>query len=204
MYTSITGDYDPPRNDVEVFSEYNQFKDPRLNAKIYKILPHLFFDVKYSIWVDGNMFPKISKEELIDLLAGKDIAVIRHSERNCLYKEADLCLATAKNHINPDTQPLVDQVARYRTENFPEGAGLAVCGMLIRRHTDTIKRLNEQWWSEICSGSFRDQVSFPYVFRDHIQWIDGEGNWKDNKYWRLVSHKGISKFFYSLPQPSDS
>ena len=35
--------------------------------------------------------------------------------------------------------------------------------MILRRHTDAIRRLNEAWWNEIVRGSRRDQLSFNYV-----------------------------------------
>lgn len=54
------------------------------------------------------------------------------------------------------------QVARYRTEGYPENNGLAETGITLRRHTDAAKRHGEAWWAEIAGGSRRDQLSFDY------------------------------------------
>jgi hypothetical protein len=35
--------------------------------------------------------------------------------------------------------------------------------VILRRHTDAIRHLNEAWWNEIVRGSRRDQLSFNYV-----------------------------------------
>ena len=41
----------------------------------------------------------------------------------------------------------------------------------VEKKTEQIKKLNEQWWSEICSGSRRDQISFPVVFEGVVRYI---------------------------------
>lgn len=54
-------------------------------------------------------------------------------------------------------------MARYRAEGLPEDAGLIEAPVILRRHTDAIRRLNESWWGEIVRASRRDQLSFNYV-----------------------------------------
>ncbi len=55
VYTAITGGYEPDRNDITVCNFGYQFGSERLNAKIYKCLPHLFFTEAITIWLDGNI-----------------------------------------------------------------------------------------------------------------------------------------------------
>lgn len=161
IYTAIAGDKDEPRNDIKVFTT-DMFVSPRMNAKIFKILPHLFMKDEYSVWVDGNIYPKKTEEEYVSLLGDNDIAVLKHPERDCVYEEAGFCKIKGKDtaeHIDP-------QVQRYRQAGYPANNGLYACGFIIRRHTEEMKRLCERWWAEICTGSSRDQISFPVVFKD--------------------------------------
>lgn len=188
LYTAKTWDKDSPQRGIKCFTKYNKFKDPRRNAKIYKILSHLYDDSEYSIWIDANIELKVPYREMIDLLGDKDIAVLRHPERSCLYQEADVCQQWKKDDYNL----IEEQIQRYIKEGFKEKQGLWFCGVIIRRHTGAIKRLNEQWWAEICRGSVRDQISFPYVFKDVVQTIDVP-DFRNNKYFVRRGHDYSSK-----------
>lgn len=154
----------------KIKNAYNLFKEPRRNAKIHKILPHLFIDTDISIWLDGNISLNITPEELAEKwLVNKDIAVWKHFERTCLYDEADCLLK-----MNVDKNSLIEeQVEKYKKENYPKQCGFGECNVIVRRHTDKIARLNEKWWIEICRYSSRDQISFNYIFRDNVELING-------------------------------
>jgi len=90
LYTAITGDKDFPRKDIKVFSEYNEFKRPVMNAKIYKILAHQYIDEDISVWLDGNLFLKIPEEQLVkEFLGDADMAIFKHPDRDCVYDEAE-------------------------------------------------------------------------------------------------------------------
>ena len=178
IYSAITGKFDKARKDIKVFKAYNQFKDQRRNAKIYKVLSHLYDKDEYSVWVDGNIYLKHPIEYFIKLLGDADIACFPHPERVDLYQEAMFC-----KMFNKDTTSVINkQVRRYKGIT-----GLWACGVIIRRHTDEIKWRNEQWWAEICAGSMRDQISFPYVFGDIVKTLPAV-NLKDNKYFKRYGH----------------
>jgi hypothetical protein len=138
------------------------FKESRRNAKIHKIMPHLYVDTDISIWLDANISLNITPEEMVKLWLndGNDIAVCRHFERDCLYQEAEVC----KTYKLDDPKVIDEQVARYKKNGYPERNGMPECGVIVRRHTPEINRLNERWWAEICRGSSRDQISFAYCF----------------------------------------
>lgn len=56
------------------------------------------------------------------------------------------------------------------------------------------QRLNEQWWSEICRGSFRDQLSFPYTLGKVSKYIETE--WErpfNSRYTKWYPHKTKKK-----------
>ena len=189
VYTALKGKKDAYRNDILCFTDYNQFKTNRMNAKIYKVLPHLFLDVEYSIWVDANIFLKVSPEKLIQQLGHKDIAVIRHPNRTCIYDEANEVI---KKNLD-DCQIVKEQINRYKINGFKKNQGMAMCGVIIRKHTESMAKLNEQWWSEICRGSSRDQISFNYVFKKEINFIDWPGSYNNHLFYR-TDHRTIKLF----------
>ena len=92
VYSAITGGYDSPRNDIKCFYDSSLFKDSRRDARMYKILSHMFVETDYSIWVDGNIFLLIDPKKLITSLGSNDIAVVRHPNRDCVYSEAEIIL----------------------------------------------------------------------------------------------------------------
>lgn len=136
--------------------------DPIRRSRCVKLLPHLWLpphDV--SLWIDASfLWKEANPLTLADLyLKDADMAVVRHYQRNCLYDEADECA-----RLGLDDESLIrDQVSRYETLGFPRHAGLYYTGLLLRRNTPAMRRLNEVWWAEVCRGSRRDQISFPYL-----------------------------------------
>jgi hypothetical protein len=139
------------------------FEDPCRNAKIHKILPHLYFpDAAYSLWVDGSLGFRIRipiEEWIATYLANHDLAVFKHPVRNCIYAEADECIQIGAD----DPETIAQQMRKYRYEGYPRLAGLTESSVLLRRHTPRMKLLNEVWWDEISRHSRRDQLSFNYV-----------------------------------------
>jgi hypothetical protein len=187
VYTAITGDYDSLKEqphtatngaDFVAFLDeprksktwrsrpiHTNFQDPARNAKIHKVLSHIYFpDALYSLWIDGSVtirFP-YSMRRLIQLyLADCDLAVFQHAMRTCIYQEASVCLQRRLD----DPAIIWRQIRRYTKEGYPPNAGLGECTLVLRRHTDTVKAFNEAWWEEITHGSKRDQLSFPYAAR---------------------------------------
>lgn len=131
------------------------------NAKIHKILTHEYLpDANYSLWIDGNIDVSCDIDVLIDkYLQDCDVAFHQHPERTCIYDEAKEVIRLGKD-IPSLVQP---QMERYETHGYPAGHGLIAGGVILRRHTETVRRLNIDWWSEIQRGSCRDQLSFNYV-----------------------------------------
>lgn len=168
VYSAITGDVDRPRtDDVLCFRDYDRFRDQRLNARIYKILSHQFVTADVSIWIDGNITLLVSPEELVSLMPG-DTCAFHHWERDCVYEEARVCI---RSRLDKATT-IRRQMETYRNAGFPEHAGLAATGVLIRRHTPDVCRMNERWWTEICTHSVRDQLSFPVCFNGNLDLLN--------------------------------
>jgi len=178
VYTAMMGDFDklqPP--DVE--GNFVAFVDspvdvggwdvrvipkqgnPRLTARWCKTHPHaLFPETKVSIWIDANVMLVTEPVVLTgEWLADGDMAAFDHPARYCAYDEARRCIRYGKG----DPEKIAAQMEVYETEGFPRDAGLAMTNVVVRRHTEEVKRFNKLWWEEITAHSERDQLSFPYV-----------------------------------------
>lgn len=163
-YTAITNEKDAPRRDVVVFSDYDKFKNPVMNAKVFKILPHKYLDCDVSIWVDGNIKLVVPPEQLVkEWLGDADIAFFRHYKS----KNLDWELKWIKykfNRRSEITKEAEAQVKAYEPLNIQKEE-LGMGGFIIRRHTPLVERFNESWWAEICKYGQRDQLSLPVVLR---------------------------------------
>lgn len=181
IYTAITNNYDEPREDIKVYPGIDKFISPNLNAKIYKVLPHLFMKYDYSIWVDGNVFLKQEEQWYYELLGDYDIAVLQHPLRQNVREEASICL---KLNIGK-ADNIKDQIRAYGNDVLVPR--LAQCSMIIRRNTPEVRQLCEQWWAHICRYSYRDQLSFPIVFKDMARYLPNT-NHDDNQYFKRKTH----------------
>lgn len=186
VYTAITGGYDNLKTQPESATKdvdfiafvdeaypenptwdflpvHKEFSDPNRNAKIHKVMPHLYFPNKeYSLWIDGSVSIEFSFDlkRLIEIyLKDADLAIFRHPERNCIYAEASTCIQRKLD--NPEV--IIKQIKKYTTNKYPPNAGLVEATIILRRHTKQVKEFNEAWWNEIKNGSKRDQISFNYV-----------------------------------------
>lgn len=147
------------------------YKDVRRDSRTVKLLPHIFFpEAEYSLYLDGNIICKVPIQRIIhEWLQDDDIAVFRHHTRDCLFQEAEECIRLGLDC----TTVIRNHVARYRDEGFRSHKGLYQCGVILRRHTPRIKRLNEAWFAQYMTGCKRDQVSFPYVLEKEGVSING-------------------------------
>jgi hypothetical protein len=147
----------------EIRPLHQEFKDPCRNAKIHKLLPHLYFpDADYSLWIDGSIETKSTLpigRWADEYLREHDLALFKHPSRNCVYEEAMACLKGRSD----DTAIIERQMQKYCDEGYPFDNGSAECTVLFRRHTKKTAKFNEAWWTEIKAHSRRDQLSFAYA-----------------------------------------
>ncbi len=138
-------------------------ESPRWASRWCKLHPHeLFPDAEVAVWLDGNvvingdMGPSIQR--VLD--SGLPVGMIRHPERNCVYKEIAACL-----QLNKDSKErLVRQRDRYTSLGLPARGGLYETNVVINiiGHPD-LSRLYDAWWNELSEQSWRDQISLIYV-----------------------------------------
>lgn len=171
------------------------FNDVRRDSRIPKMLPHIYFpETEYSLYVDANIINKVSIKKLIDeWLVDADIAMFAHSTRNCLFKEAEECI-----RLELDSKDVIEaQIQRYK--NFEMNKGLYQGGVILRRHTNKIKQLNEMWFAEYCTGCKRDQISLPYCIETlgiTINAIDGHAY--SHPYFEMFNHVVLSEWALKL------
>lgn len=193
VYTAITGDKDNVRDDVKVFTGYNKFANPVMNAKIYKVLAHKFLETDISIWIDGNIYLNKSPDELVnEWLKEADMAIFEHYRKKDIYWEQMMLKSTFK-HRTPWVVDEVDNQIKYyeETGQIPDKKDMAMGGFIIRRHNERTERFNESWWAEICRWSQRDQISLPVIIKKNpnlkVNYI--KGSIKNHPYLRYNDHK---------------
>jgi len=164
---------------------YDKFVDDRRNSRIQKIMPHKFMNKEYSIYMDANFELLVPPQKIIDeYLKDKDIAVFKHPGRDDIYQEREAIIYLKKE----EPKILFEQTMEYANRGIQDHSGLYSCGIIIRRHTQSINDLNEKWWAEYCRFSKRDQMSFPIVFpKEKIHIIDED--MYHHKYFKFIPHK---------------
>ena len=162
-----------------------------MNAKIFKVLPHKFLDYDISIWIDGNLFLNVPKEQLVkEWLGDADMAVFEHYHKKDLYWEAMMLAQTFKHR----TPWVVDEVNKQMEHNekigMPKREQVVMGSMLIRRNKPIVNQFNEAWWAEICRWSQRDQLSLPIAIRQFpdLKVNIVKGSFKNHPYIRYVDH----------------
>ena len=216
IYTAVTGSYDEPVIPGYVNEDFDyicftdnrnlksDFWDIRLmdesdlddvrKVRSYKILAHKYLsDYDYSLWIDTNIE---LTDNIIDYIhkysKNNKLLAIRHIERDCIYDEAHTCIASAKD---TDIEVINKQMVAYRNDSYPEHNGLISSGVLFRNHNDPdVIRLMEDWFSQLLTGSYRDQLSFNYVcYKNDFEYDCANLFIIKNSYMQLHDH--LSKGF---------
>lgn len=188
IYTATCG-YPIKRNDIKCFTGDGIFNNPVMEAKRYKILPHLFFDKEITIWIDGNIYPKMEKTLVERFLGNADIALLKHPFRETVWEEFEVLKEHKRFHIKWLQKQLKEQEAYYRKQGLPEEAPLYECNFIIRRNNEKVNNLMNAWWAEICRWQWRDQVSFPYVlwkYGKDIKIKTEKSNIRRNKFFKHI------------------
>jgi hypothetical protein len=191
-YTAIINEKDFSRNDIEVFSGYNKFVSPCLNAKIYKVLAHKFLDCDVSIWMDGNIYMLKTPEWYVkEWLMDNDIVFFRHYKSKNIDFELKWIKYVWRSRERSVYEDAIKQVEYYTKAGLlPSKGDMAMGGVIIRRHTPLVEEFNNAWWSEICRFSQRDQLSLPIVLKRFSKLKVNRINEdiKNNKYFKYNVH----------------
>ena len=188
VYTSVIGNYDEindnfikyPKCDYFIISEknrntknwnwidiiefYNSSSPINMN-RFAKMNPSTFFKEKgydYSIYIDGNIDIISNISCFINQInPSTGLAFHHHNSRNCVYDEANSCIAIKKG--NKDE--VVKFIEKLNHEKFPRNFGLFECNVIVSDlNNDKSKRILDAWWNEFLNTDVkRDQLIFPYV-----------------------------------------
>lgn len=185
IYTAIIGDYEAPRDPMfqDEGIDYILFTDKkteskkwqvryaqhcgltcRKQARAIKILSHEYLpEYDLTIWVDANFCQKKSLKPLINAMQ-KDLTLLNHPVRKCIYAEARTCLDGQLDF----SEIIEEQMYFYQQiEGYPSDNGLVATGLILRKNTEEVQKLNSDWWQEVLGKSGRDQLSF-----DYCAWIN--------------------------------
>ncbi len=136
-----------------------------LRHKFWKTHPAAAFpDAEISIWVDGSI--EITDPDFVDkaldYLGDADWMTMKHPWRDCVYDEAVFSAQLSRY----DGVRLTQQADFYRDViGHPVHWGLPATGILVRRHTEAVVEMGEQWWDECLHWTHQDQVSLPVLAR---------------------------------------
>nr|WP_317267847.1 rhamnan synthesis F family protein [Arthrospira sp. SH-MAG29] len=138
-------------------------ENPRRASRLAKILPHKYLpDHDISVYLDSTF--TVKEPDIYNMvercMGDSDIALYKHSERNCVYDEIDFCETSEIRNVDSETCSKIR--AKYQSINYPRKNGLFENGFIFRQNNSKIKELNELWWSEYVSGAERDQFSLMY------------------------------------------
>ena len=165
---------------------YGNFNDKRRNSRIQKIMPHLYLDTEYSIYLDGNIELLVEPQVLIDeFLKDKDVAAFKHPGWNDIYSEGEAIVRLGKD----TKENIVEQIKEYSKQGVKPDGGHCECGVIIRRHTKEVARMNEKWWAEYCRYGVRDQMSFTKAFPiEKVNQIESKQGVHTHKYFKYHTH----------------
>ena len=178
IYTAIVGGYNPLQPHPEIdgiewvaFTDWDTPADsnwqirrirpntsPRLFAKKYKLLPHLYLpEFPKTIWIDGTV--RVDSPSILEALSctHDGIAMFRHPQRHDIFSEAEVSMVMPKYM----EEPIWEQVDSYRAAGIPPH-GLWAATVIAREDNDQVRELGEMWLDQIQRWSIQDQISLPY------------------------------------------
>ena len=86
---------------------------------------------------------------------------------------------------------ILNQINRYKAENYPKKWGMIASGILFRKHNDpqVIKVMNT-WWEELKYQSRRDQLSFNYAcWKNNFKYDVCDLCYWGNEFFEYFQHK---------------
>lgn len=160
--------------------------DKTLSNRYIKMHPgELFPDADYTVYVDGNVgIQSFLGVYLMQINDRTGIAIFAHSQRQCAYAEAKVCISRKKG----SREAIERQMQTYHKKGFPKNFGLYECTIIATDLRNLLSTgLMERWWEEfLASKSYRDQLSLPFImWKSGLKYTDigilGENLFDDNR-----------------------
>ena len=145
--------------------ELNHLDRIRRQRFVKICIPDEIFDnYEYSVYVDCKRNCIVDFEYILSFMEkDADFVTRQHRKRRCIYDEGMICITQGKD----SKEIILKQLDFYRSENYPVHNGLQYTFLLLRRHTEKLKKFSRLWWEQLEKHSFRDQISLPYVAWKH-------------------------------------
>ncbi|MCS7338197.1 MAG: DUF616 domain-containing protein [Verrucomicrobiae bacterium] len=156
-YTANIGEYDYPRSDGILCFQFGiTGTDTRYDARMYKILAHLFIR-EPSLWLDANIYLRAPLTEIAHELLplGYDIALFQHPYRRNALEEACAMI----EYQLEDTRRVFEFIKAY--EPVLQRVPLYETGVIARAFNSDVAAFNELWWRLVQRYSVRDQLTLP-------------------------------------------
>ena len=184
--------------EIRVVSDDDELGNRKFSRKIWR-LPHRYLgEYDMSISIGGQSYPNCNLDDFVNIFLPKDekIDMVMHDRklRKGVYHEAAKCIAKKK-----DDPKLIDrQMDFYRKEGLPDDTGIFSCGIIIqKRSRSNVEEHCEKWWEQIKKWSYRDQLSFTYVWWKYklvnIGYFDRDILRFKGNYFQKRPHKGMKK-----------
>ncbi len=212
VFTAIIGDYDnlydplfnSPNIEYICFTDQKGLKSDIWNIRLVnecgftntelarriKLLTWEYspIECEYYIWVDAKYQIVSDLRRLVsEYRLDSGILMFPHPDNICICNELALLLIEGKG-VKTD---MIHQVSSYLSKGFPLDYGLYETACFVRKPKDLlVNRIMLQWWEELESKSYRDQLSLPYVF-----WANSfapdicDLNIRNNEWLKLKGHK---------------
>lgn len=211
VYTAIFGDYDFLKEPlIEDFKDKDisficftdkekesknwkqiiipAWKDKRLQARFFKMHPHLFFDEgQMTLWLDGVYELKYAPiDRFTCFLQNYDVVAFMHPFRNDIFEEAKAIY----NVHGISEEILLAQYNAYIKEGFNEQLVLTSTGFLLRKISPKLANFGEIWFNELIKWNcLRDQMSIDYLaWKLNIAIGYVYGHYRKNGYVDLYPH----------------
>lgn len=146
---------------VQFPKELSVYTPTEINRYI-KTHPDRFCDSDYAIYLDGNILQLQSLDYYIKHINNTSgLAMFSHPLRDCLYKEAEICIRMNKGNI----RAVEETINRYKREGMPTHYGLNEGGIVASDLSNPLAiKILDKWWIEVEDNKTnRDQLSLPYV-----------------------------------------
>ena len=184
VYTSVFGDTDPLHDSMirseakfvcltdnpKLTSKFWQvvnigkLEKPNRHSRTVKAMSHVYTDTEWSLWIDCNFTLKVDPLRLLTL---GEFVNFSHPMRDNLLDEAKEIIRL--NKAKADT--VERQLSAYEKDGFPIRTklpyGMSNNGVVLRRHTDKVCRVNEEWKRQHDLYTLRDQLCVDYVLWKH-------------------------------------
>ena len=164
-YVLFTDSVTSPRRGIWSVREIKyDCKDLREKSRFPKIHPEvLLSEYETSLYIDGNI--SITSQYVYDRCvalasAGVEWAGVKHQSRDCVYDEMNAIIGLGWVH----DYEVLDWYRFLRSEKYPDHNGLLENNIIFRRHTTSVKQIDDIWWWTLEKQRVkRDQFSLMYA-----------------------------------------